>query len=300
MADTLNASNPTNQTVTPSALTVPPKQQNFSHPALPAAPRKHVSRIIAQTPVATTHIPVSIKSLAGSPPAQYKAMICVDYRPSPPTPGTLNGAPIYAPLDYIPTTTADRTYLDLMIVIVRINPNVNTGFNLSRLDVELPVFDTKTDNKTIEPLLPSEPYVGHARMARNLHFVPTLYNNELVSGAKPILGIRLLPRSGKPQATIAVANTLRSQEATVRLSMCRIAPTVKQQLVLVAMSPKDRRNQWRGKCSALLRETYTTGDVRQPTVMRETKFDVLKMDLKDGVLSDRDIDGNAVFPFQYS
>ncbi len=111
-----------------------------------------------------------------------------------------------------------------------------------------------------EPLLPVGGYHGPgARMVSNQRFVPTLYNT-VDSTSKPILGIKLIPRSGDPAATITLSDDQATNEASIRLAQVPIA-TIKKYL-----NP------------AIVQATATGGPTVPPSVKGE-KMGVVKLRL---------------------
>ena len=169
----------------------------------------------------------------------------------------------------------------------------------------MPVSDAKdaaNPGNIREPLIPAGGYTGSGvRMTSNHRFVPTLYTNTDSNG-KPILGIKLIPRSGDPSATITLQNDGRTTEASVRLSECPIAPILdKSKGVQVAQVDAKGNGtgvsarEARGICKLLLKEVYLTdGGLKTITTDGVTgRLGVPLWALKR-VGGDLDLDGNAV------
>ncbi|KAK0100918.1 hypothetical protein ONS95_007360 [Cadophora gregata] len=250
----------------PKDIKLPPTSPpSSSVPKLPGQPRPNLSSIVV-IPFTTTGTP----GPGTIPEPQFTLLVHVDYRTPPPAPLiTGNGQFCYAPLDFLPT---DTKYLyDVIFAIRRRRPQENPGYRLLELRIEMPISpDDKDlpDNKNItrEPLIPMGGYTGPgARMVRNQRFVPTLYNSTDAAG-KPILGVKLIPRSGRPDATIELRNDQKTTDASIRLAELPIARIAKPQLKNIAQID-DKGNglnkvilQPRGVVKLVLRETYVMAD----------------------------------------
>lgn len=110
-------------------------------------------------------------------------------------------------------------------------------------------------------------------MASNQRFVPTLYNTADTAGY-PIFGIKLIPRSGDPDATITLANDGRTTEASIRLAEVPIAKTVRPWSVAIAqVDPNTGKGtgntkfEKRGLVKLTLKETYSVGNGRNVTII---------------------------------
>ncbi|KAF8851876.1 hypothetical protein BDZ45DRAFT_678781 [Acephala macrosclerotiorum] len=259
----------------PNKITLPDTGILPAIPRLPDPPRLNSSSITTLPPFKTTSTPGPGQISS----AQFTLLVHVDYRPPPPTPLLANnGQPVYAPLDYLPT---DTQYLyDIIIAIRRKNPNLSPGYKLSELRIEMPI---SPDDKDLpnshgivrEPLFKMGGYKGPgARMVRNQRFVPTLYNSTDAGGG-PVLGIKLIPRSGRQDATIQLMNDSRASEASVRLAEVEIAPI--RQSLNVAIAQIDGagkglnqvKNEGRGIVKLVLRETYAMNDGTMSTVVTD-------------------------------
>ncbi|KAH8654009.1 hypothetical protein BGZ60DRAFT_435848 [Tricladium varicosporioides] len=233
---------------------------------LTTPPRFNSSSIITLPPFNITSSP-GPQTIPGP---QFTLLIHVDYRPPPPTPMLANnGQPIYAPMDYLPT---DTEYLyDIIIAIRRKNPNLSPGYKLSELRIEMPISPDDKDGPDShgivrEPLFKMGGYKGPGvRMVRNQRFVPTLYNSVDPAG-KPILGVKLIPRSGRQDATIQLLNDGRTNELSVRLAEVELAPVMQRINVAVAQIGADGKglnkvvNEGRGIVKLWLRESYVVDD----------------------------------------
>lgn len=108
-------------------------------------------------------------------------------------------------------------------------------------------------------------------MTSNHRFVPTLYT-AADSDGKTVLGIKLIPRSGTPSATIALVNDGKTVDASVRLTECPIAPIVdKSKGVQVAQLDAQGHKtvairQARGICKIVLKEVYLLGDGKKKVI----------------------------------
>ncbi|KAH7356949.1 hypothetical protein BKA65DRAFT_218378 [Rhexocercosporidium sp. MPI-PUGE-AT-0058] len=247
----------------PKDVKLPPSSSHNTN--LPDQPRPNASPIVT-LPFTTTSIP----GPGSISEPQFTLLVHVDYRTPPPTPLIIsNGQFCYAPLDFLPT---DTKYLyDVIFAIRRRRPQENPGYRLVELRVEMPISPDDKDlpdnkNFTREPLIPMGGYTGPgARMIRNQRFVPTLYNSTDAAG-KPVLGIKLIPRSGRPDATIELRNDKKTSEASVRLAEVPIARIANPQLKNIAQID-DKGNglnkvllQPRGIVKMVLRETYLIAD----------------------------------------
>lgn len=121
--------------------------------------------------------------------------------------------------------------------------------------------DLAVNNKVREPLLPMGGYKGPGvRMVRNQRFVPTLYYSK-DSGGGPVLGIKLIPRSGEKDATLVLKNDGATADASVRLAEVPIAPIRLSQNVNVAQIDANGKGlnkvaiEGRGIVKLVLRET---------------------------------------------
>lgn len=259
----------------PDKITLPDTSTLPSINRLPDPPRLNSSSITTLPPFKTT----STSGPGQISTAQFTLLVHVDYRPPPPTPLLANnGQPVYAPLDYLPT---DTKYLyDIIIAIRRKSPNLSPGYKLSELRIEMPI---SPDDKDLpnshgivrEPLFKMGGYKGPgARMVGNQRFVPTLYNSTDAGGG-PVLGIKLIPRSGRQDATIQLLNDSRTSEASVRLAEVDLAPI--RQSLNVAVAQIDAsgkglnqvKNEGRGIVKLVLRETYIMGDGTSSTVVTD-------------------------------
>ncbi|KAJ9607109.1 hypothetical protein H2200_008181 [Cladophialophora chaetospira] len=248
-------------------------------PAVPAAPLLHSSTTIPQPspPKSVIARPLAASGAPSLIQPQFRLIVHVDYRPPPPTPLMMDGSPIYAPMDYLPTKSA--ILYDLILAVRRKFPNSNTVQRLSQLDIELPISDG-TDSADIhkqirEPLLPQGGYKGPGvRMASNIRFVPTQTSGTDKEG-KPVLVITLIPRSGRKDATILVQNDGRTDEASVRLAQCPIAP-IKNPNMRVTVAKKAGGGTEPGKlgvCKLVLRETYTLPNGETRVVQTDGNLD---------------------------
>jgi hypothetical protein len=175
----------------------------------------------------------------------------------------------------VPTET--QNLYDIILAIRRKRPNATPGYRLKDLSVELPASDGRdapdARGNIREPLLPKAGYTGPGvRMTRNLRFVPTLYN-DFDTGGKPVLGVKLIPRSAQPDATIVLTNDGRTTEASVLLAQCPIAKLVDQfKGVLVAQVNEQGQGtgrsarEPRGICKVVLKETYVLSDGTERTM----------------------------------
>lgn len=243
-------------------------------------------------PPPSTFKPNVIRTLenpwAGSSDAQFEMLIHPDYRPAPlkPVPPQQGSRPIFSPQDYLAT---DTTYLwDLMFSIRRVNKG-DTKRNLRSLTIEIPVSrGTPQDDKSVarpgardiarEPLLQSiESSHSGVRMAYNQRFVPSLFNgpSSIIGDVRwdnlPVLGITLIPRSGRTGGTVylgkddhAIAAT---NAVTVRLGQVQLNPVVtKEPVMAYSQPPAKPGGKWTPKlvpdatlCHVKLTETYADG-----------------------------------------
>lgn len=169
---------------------------------------------------------------------------------------------------FVVPTGASYLY-DIIIAIRRRRPQENPGLKLVDLSIEMPVetATTATDRNAPEPLLPIGGYRGPgARMAGNQRFVPTLYNTTDRVGY-PWFGIKLIPRSGDPDATITLSNDGKTSDGSVRLAEVPIAKIVRPWLLPIAqVDPKTGKGtggtklEKRGLVKLTLKERYQVGD----------------------------------------
>lgn len=261
--------------VDPTKITLAPVDPASKIPDLPTAPRFNSSAIINTAPFKVTATPGG-----GQIPApQFTLLFHVDYRVPPPTP-TLKTEVTYAPLDYLPTDT-DYLY-DVIIAIRRINHNTSPNYLLSDLSVEIPISDgvDAADPRTRqvrEPLLPVGGYHGPGvRMVNNPRFVPTLYNTQDAAG-KPILGIRLIPRSGRADATIPLTDKAGTNDLSVRLAEVEVAKIKQGINVAVVQATKDGKatnppsvvKEKRGVVKLRLVERYVMSDGKVVTMITD-------------------------------
>jgi hypothetical protein len=75
-------------------------------------------------------------------------------------------------------------------------------------------------------------------MVSNPRFVPTLYNSQDPAG-KPVLGIKLIPRSGRPDATVPLMDKASTNELSVRLAEVEIAKIKQAVNVAIVQAGKD-------------------------------------------------------------
>ena len=113
-----------------------------------------------------------------------------------------------------------------------------------------------------------------ARMVRNQRFVPTMYNTTDAAG-KPVLGIKLIPRSGRQDATIVLASDNRTNEAGIRLAEVPIAKIKNPRLLNIAQIDEQGKGlnkvimQSRGVVKLVLRETYVMKDGSKVTLVTD-------------------------------
>jgi hypothetical protein len=206
---------------------------------------------------------------------------------------------IYAPFDFVPTET---NYLyDLIIAIRRKNPQANPGYQLLELHVEFPVADgTETPSSGREPLLPKGGYTGPGvHMVSNPRFVPLLYLAQ-ISG-KPILGVKLIPRSSNPSATITIANDGRTSEASVCLAQCPIAQIVNT-AGQVSVAQVDSQGNGTGKggmehraiVNITLTEVYRLSDGSTQNVITNAFTPGIPPRVLKKAGGDKDLNGNDV------
>lgn len=111
-------------------------------------------------------------------------------------------------------------------------------------------------------------------MTSNHRFVPTLYT-AADTNDKTVLGIKLIPRSGDPGATITLKSDGRTADASVRLAECSIAPIVDKSKGVQVAQVDARGNatvptrQPRGVCKLLLKEVYLMGDGSKRTIVTD-------------------------------
>ena len=203
--------------------------------------------------------------------------------------------------------TGANTLYDVIVVVRRIKPATSPGYKLVELDVELPISDgtdaPDSHGNIREPLIPAGGYTGGGvRMTTNHRFVPTLYT-AADSNKKTVLGVKLIPRSGDPSATITLTNDGRTTDASVRLAECPIAPIVDSskgvQVATVdanGIGTGKSARQPRGICKIVLKEVYLMDDGSEKTIT--TDGSVIAAGVPLWVLKraggDVDLNGNAV------
>lgn len=175
--------------------------------------------------------------------------------------------------------------------------------------MELPISDG-TDAKDKagnirEPLIEAGGYSGGGvRMTSNHRFVPTLYTST-DRFDKTVLGIRLIPRSGDPTATLALLGDDRTSDASVRLSECPIAAIVDSskgvqvaQVDSTGKGTSTSAREPRGICKILLREVYLLDTGNKTTVTTDGSIALTGSGVPLWVLKraggDVDLNGNPV------
>jgi hypothetical protein len=207
---------------------------------------------------------------------KFELLIHPDYRPPPPKPRAPTTVDYlnwhHSPLDYLPTKT--NTLYDLVFAIRR-RDNADTSLNLQSLTIEIPVSDNgdKPDPKTHfirEPLLEAGDYsCTGVRMCHNQRFVPALFSGVASSigstkwDSKAILGIRLVPRSGRETGTLPLKSDKKAAEASVRVSEARLMGIVDSSTrVLIERGTDPATGKARldsvplGRCMVKLTEQY--------------------------------------------
>ena len=184
-------------------------------------------------------------------------LIHPDYTPPPlspvqPTSGDPSKGQIFSPVDYIPTDT--KFLFDLIFSIRRRN-RADTKLNLRSLRIETPISRTpaSSNNDIVSPLgdKPREPLLkagetAHSgvRMAYNQRFVPSLFNGpasrigDVRWDDLPVLGITLIPRSGKVTGTIELGKDGKAVALAARLGECQLNPVVNEETVIAYLEEK--------------------------------------------------------------
>ena len=143
------------------------------------------------------------------------------------------------------------------------------------LSVELPVSDGAdlpgADGIVREPLIEPHFRPQSVYMATNPRFVPTVYttsDSDPMFSSRTVLGIKLIPRSGRADATIELKKDGRTNDASVRIAAVPIAPIVKPQQVQVAkLEGGEFGAKPLGVCKIVLREKYDLGNGVTSTVV---------------------------------
>lgn len=113
-------------------------------------------------------------------------------------------------------------------------------------------------------------------MVNNPRFVPTLYNTQDAAG-KPILGIRLIPRSGRADATIPLTDKAGTNDLSVRLAEVEVAKIKQGINVAVVQATKDGKatnppsvvKEKRGVVKLRLVERYVMSDGKVVTMITD-------------------------------
>lgn len=166
--------------------------------------------VIPRATLDTGKVRVDIRRpFAKSALAQFRLLVHPAYKPPPPYPlrsGDDFGADTFSALDYLPSNTIHL--YDIIFAIQRID-TAPTDKVLKSITIEIPVGDPKTKptgfNRVYEPLLDSSDYSNTGvYMCGNTRFIATLFSGSASSAGsplhwdgKPILGITLVPRSGR-------------------------------------------------------------------------------------------------------
>jgi hypothetical protein len=180
------------------------------------------------------------KPFADSADPQFILVVHPAYKPPPPVRSRRKDddwrAEIYSPLDYLPTETV--TLYDLVFAVRR-RKVLDTKKTLKSITIEIPVLgkgklpSSDTFREPVEALLDSTDWsrVG-VSMCSNQRFVPTLYSGpasyagDPLWSSRPVLGIVLVPRSGKKTGGLQLLNNKKAAEASVRLSQPRVLPLI--------------------------------------------------------------------------
>jgi hypothetical protein len=269
----------TGTSTTPSTtIAVKPHDPAMAHDLPSKAMLNGGKAVPLSVPITEQHLAPTtlVDPFVDSMKPQFELLVHPDYRPPPPRPFRLAKQPYatstHSPLDYLPTKT--RGFYDLIFAVRRRGKiDTNPRLNLQALVIEIPVSEASggkdSDGHIREPLLDGGDYSGAGvSMCSNQRFVPTLFSGVASRiGSKkwdqrPILGIKLVPKSGLETGTMALVADDKAMEASVRLGDANVVPIVdKKTTALVArLDPKtkkpfnDKPNM--GMCMIRLTEIY--------------------------------------------
>ncbi|KAH8901389.1 hypothetical protein GQ53DRAFT_814848 [Thozetella sp. PMI_491] len=269
----------------PTAL--PPRVMLNSMRAVPRAlPAAHMALARPPTPG-----PFNPWAPIGTP--QFELLVHPDYRPAPPRPihdpNNNVANDVFSPFDYIPTQT---TSLFDLVFSIRRRVNDNTDLQLQSITIEIPVSDgsdkKNADGYIREPLLEAGDYSGTGvHMCSNPRFVPAIFSGTATPigsdkwDNKPVVGIRLVPRTGQATGTLPLVADLKSKDAGFRLSEPRIKPIVDHSTSAMIAALNSQGNPTNvqkviGRCMIRMSEQY--GPTHTDTVSWCT---VLKADTGD-------------------
>jgi hypothetical protein len=275
----------TPSTTPPNPITINPHNLTMVH-SPPLTTRLNGTKLVPQDTsslikpqnIAVTNLADPFIS-SGSP--QFELLIHPDYRPAPPRPFQVTKnhllSDVHSPLDYIPTDT-DTLYDVIFAIRLRDNPDTTSGRNLQALVIEIPVSEDPllpdSDGKLREPLLKAGDYSGAGvAMCSNPRFVPTLFSGvaSRIGSQKwdqrPIVGIKLVPRSGTETGTLPLRADGKAADASVRLSEPNVVKIVDHSTIaFVAQAKPDGTvlpNLTRSMGRCLVRMTEIYGDDRK-------------------------------------